>query len=111
MGGRERGGNTKALPQRGRAEKPRLSMVPGAKPSTTTSSFHGRDLFAPVAARLARGKLPPGLPRFSLPSRGTEWLKFVPGTRFLVQSGIVRQSCQIRHPLDEAHWPNLSFCR
>jgi len=27
------------------------------------SSFHGRDLFAPVAAILARGEPPPGRPR------------------------------------------------
>lgn len=31
------------------------------KPSRLSSSFHGRDLFAPVAARLAQNEAPPGL--------------------------------------------------
>jgi S-adenosyl-L-methionine hydrolase (adenosine-forming) len=31
-------------------------------PAHLSSSFHGRDLFAPVAARLARGEAPPGDP-------------------------------------------------
>jgi len=30
------------------------------RPEQISSSFHGRDLFAPVAARLARGEPPPG---------------------------------------------------
>ncbi|MGZ8384241.1 MAG: SAM hydrolase/SAM-dependent halogenase family protein [Nitrospira sp.] len=30
------------------------------KPERMSSSFHGRDLFAPVAALLARGQVPPG---------------------------------------------------
>lgn len=30
------------------------------RPERLSSSFHGRDLFAPVAARLARGESPPG---------------------------------------------------
>jgi S-adenosylmethionine hydrolase len=33
------------------------------KPKHLSASFHGRDLFAPVAAMLARGDLPPGRPR------------------------------------------------
>ncbi|MBM3506622.1 MAG: SAM-dependent chlorinase/fluorinase [Alphaproteobacteria bacterium] len=32
-------------------------------PADLSASFHGRDLFAPVAARLARGEAPPGLQR------------------------------------------------
>ena len=32
------------------------------RPDTLSASFHGRDLFAPVAARLARGSLHPGTP-------------------------------------------------
>lgn len=32
------------------------------RPETLSDSFHGRDLFAPVAARLARGEVPPGDP-------------------------------------------------
>src|SRR6266508_4838802 len=33
------------------------------KPQHLSASFHGRDLFAPVAAMLARGEPPPGRPR------------------------------------------------
>ena len=33
------------------------------KPKHLSASFHGRDLFAPVAAMLARGDPPPGRPR------------------------------------------------
>ncbi len=32
------------------------------RPADLSASFHGRDLFAPVAARLARGAAPPGKP-------------------------------------------------
>lgn len=32
------------------------------RPETLSASFHGRDLFAPVAAMLARGEAPPGQP-------------------------------------------------
>ena len=31
------------------------------RPARLSNSFHGRDLFAPVAARLARGEAPPGV--------------------------------------------------
>jgi S-adenosyl-L-methionine hydrolase (adenosine-forming) len=33
------------------------------RPQQLSASFHGRDLFAPVAAMLARGEPPPGQPR------------------------------------------------
>jgi S-adenosyl-L-methionine hydrolase (adenosine-forming) len=33
------------------------------RPKNLSASFHGRDLFAPVAAMLARGETPPGAPR------------------------------------------------
>ena len=33
------------------------------RPERLSASFHGRDLFAPVAAMLARGQRPPGQPR------------------------------------------------
>lgn len=33
------------------------------RPAHLSATFHGRDLFAPVAARLARGEAPPGEPR------------------------------------------------
>jgi len=32
------------------------------RPERLSASFHGRDLFAPLAARLARGETPPGTP-------------------------------------------------
>ncbi len=32
------------------------------RPASLSATFHGRDLFAPVAARLARGEPPPGTP-------------------------------------------------
>ncbi|MGE0373096.1 MAG: S-adenosyl-l-methionine hydroxide adenosyltransferase family protein [Gammaproteobacteria bacterium] len=32
------------------------------RPERLSATFHGRDLFAPVAARIARGELPPGEP-------------------------------------------------
>jgi S-adenosyl-L-methionine hydrolase (adenosine-forming) len=42
-----------------RAERARVSRIAWT-PDKLSSSFHGRDLFAPVAARLATGKLPRG---------------------------------------------------
>lgn len=36
------------------------------RPARLSASFHGRDLFAPVAARLARGESPPGEPLSAL---------------------------------------------
>lgn len=41
------------------------------EPAELSASFHGRDLFAPVAARLARGKRPPGKPQS--PTRFAAW--------------------------------------
>jgi S-adenosyl-L-methionine hydrolase (adenosine-forming) len=41
------------------------------KPAVLSASFHGRDLFAPVAARLARGDKPPGKPH--PPTRFPTW--------------------------------------
>jgi len=32
----------------------------GWRPARSSATFHGRDLFAPVAARIARGEMPPG---------------------------------------------------
>jgi S-adenosylmethionine hydrolase len=39
------------------------------RPDVLSPSFHGRDLFAPVAARLARGESPPGV---KMPARKTD---------------------------------------
>jgi S-adenosylmethionine hydrolase len=41
------------------------------RPERLSASFHGRDLFAPVAARLARGHLPEGRP--AEPLRFADW--------------------------------------
>jgi S-adenosylmethionine hydrolase len=43
------------------------------RPASLSASFHGRDLFAPVAARLARGEAPPGQLRPLQVGRKPEW--------------------------------------
>jgi len=43
------------------------------KPQRLSASFHGRDLFAPVAAMLARGEPPPGRPRKDDADRRGDW--------------------------------------
>ena len=43
------------------------------RPERMSASFHGRDLFAPVAARLARGEPPPGQERAVSERRYTDW--------------------------------------
>lgn len=45
------------------------------RPERLSASFHGRDLFAPVAARLARGEAPPGRERLApaADSIGADW--------------------------------------
>ena len=43
------------------------------RPKTISASFHGRDLFAPVAAILARGDEPPGRPRADGADRPADW--------------------------------------
>jgi S-adenosyl-L-methionine hydrolase (adenosine-forming) len=42
-------------------------------PEHLSASFHGRDLFAPVAAMLARGDAPPGRPRNDDSDRRADW--------------------------------------
>jgi S-adenosyl-L-methionine hydrolase (adenosine-forming) len=42
-------------------------------PDRLSASFHGRDLFAPVAATLARGETPPGRPRSDDADRRADW--------------------------------------
>jgi S-adenosylmethionine hydrolase len=42
-------------------------------PEHFSASFHGRDLFAPVAAMLARGDAPPGRPRNDDSDRRADW--------------------------------------
>jgi S-adenosyl-L-methionine hydrolase (adenosine-forming) len=43
------------------------------KPERLSASFHGRDLFAPVAAMLARGEPSPGQPPKDAAHRRTDW--------------------------------------
>lgn len=43
------------------------------KPEHLSDSFHGRDLFAPVAAKLARGEPPSGRPRQDGADRQPDW--------------------------------------
>jgi S-adenosylmethionine hydrolase len=43
------------------------------KPERLSASFHGRDLFAPVAGMLARGGPPPGRPRKDGADRRPDW--------------------------------------
>jgi len=43
------------------------------KPARLSASFHGRDLFAPVAAMLARGEPPPGPLRTDAAARRPDW--------------------------------------
>jgi S-adenosylmethionine hydrolase len=43
------------------------------RPPRLSASFHGRDLFAPVAARLARGEVRPGAPRDGLAVVPADW--------------------------------------
>ncbi len=43
------------------------------RPELLSASFHGRDLFAPVAARLARGEPPSALAQNAAPERFAKW--------------------------------------
>src|SRR4051794_21148464 len=43
------------------------------RPPALSASFHGRDLFAPVAARLARGEAPDAMARNTPPMRYADW--------------------------------------
>jgi S-adenosylmethionine hydrolase len=57
---------------RRRAAKARVLDIEW-KPKHLSASFHGRDLFAPVAAMLARGEPPPGQPRSDKLDRREDW--------------------------------------
>ena len=43
------------------------------RPQRLSASFHGRDLFAPVAARLALGEIPESAPTTLTPPEGGSW--------------------------------------
>jgi S-adenosylmethionine hydrolase len=55
-----------------RAENPRCWEI-GWRPTNLSASFHGRDLFAPVAARLALSEPPPGRPHEQAWDRQRDW--------------------------------------
>jgi len=51
------------------------------QPPRLSATFHGRDLFAPVAARIARGETPPGEPREVAWGRQPAWPGFAQSSR------------------------------
>lgn len=53
-----------------RAASARVAAI-AWRPEKLSASFHGRDLFAPVAARLAKGEALPGIPH--APERHGDW--------------------------------------
>ena len=55
-----------------RAEHPEASEITW-QPPALSASFHGRDLFAPVAARLAKGDAPSALAWPVAPQRRPDW--------------------------------------
>lgn len=44
------------------------------RPDSLSNTFHGRDLFAPVAAMLEAGEAPPGAPLDGAEAVGTDWM-------------------------------------
>ena len=57
------------------------------QPEHLSASFHGRDLFAPVAAILARGEPPPGRPRKDDTHRQTDWPDDLPEVVYIDHFG------------------------
>src|SRR5208337_1163814 len=55
-----------------RADKSRCLEITW-RPETLSASFHGRDLFAPVTAMIARGDDPPGRPVDEAAVRRPDW--------------------------------------
>jgi S-adenosylmethionine hydrolase len=55
-----------------RAENPRCWEI-SWRPPTLSASFHGRDLFAPVAARLAQGESPTAVASPATPLACSDW--------------------------------------
>ncbi|MGQ0587615.1 MAG: SAM hydrolase/SAM-dependent halogenase family protein [Gammaproteobacteria bacterium] len=52
------------------------------RPEQLSATFHGRDLFAPVAAKLARGEPPPGA-RCDSPAKARNWPADLPEVVYL----------------------------
>lgn len=57
------------------------------RPARLSASFHGRDLFAPVAARLARGEPPPGRPLPAESGRHPDWPDDLPEIAYIDHFG------------------------
>lgn len=57
------------------------------RPERLSASFHGRDLFAPVAAMLARGDAPPGKPREDRSDRRPDWPDDLPDVVYIDHFG------------------------
>jgi S-adenosyl-L-methionine hydrolase (adenosine-forming) len=55
-----------------RAAQPRAGEITW-RPQQMSATFHGRDLFAPVAARVARGEPITGVARMAAPGRQPDW--------------------------------------
>jgi hypothetical protein len=56
-----------------RSERPAAWWEITWRPENLATTFHGRDLFAPVAARLALGEAPPGQRRVGAGEHGWDW--------------------------------------
>jgi S-adenosylmethionine hydrolase len=69
-----------------RAENPRTWEI-GWRPETMSASFHGRDLFAPAAGRLARGVLPGEPPRPREIGRHPDWPDDLPEIVYIDRYG------------------------
>jgi S-adenosyl-L-methionine hydrolase (adenosine-forming) len=57
------------------------------RPDQLSASFHGRDLFAPVAGRLARGELPSDMPRAAKTGRHAHWPDDLPKIVYIDRYG------------------------
>jgi S-adenosylmethionine hydrolase len=57
------------------------------RPEELSASFHGRDLFAPVAAQVARGELPSHTPRDATIGRRTDWPDDLPEIVYIDRYG------------------------
>ena len=53
------------------------------RPAVLSASFHGRDLFAPVAAQLMRGADPPGEPMEADEMVGADWPEHLPAVIYI----------------------------
>ena len=69
-----------------RADRPRIWEIPW-RPQSMSATFHGRDLFAPAAGRLARGERPPDAPRPSEIGRRPDWPDDLPEIVYIDRYG------------------------